>query len=61
MEKPLIDEEACTGCEVCLDECPNDCLELVEDIAKLVRPEDCDGCGSCAEVCPTEAISMQEK
>jgi len=61
MEKPLIDKEACTGCEVCLDECPNDCLELVEDVAKLVRPEDCDGCGSCAEVCPTEAISMQEE
>lgn len=60
MEKPIIDEELCTGCEICIDECPNDCLELVDDVVKLVRPEDCDGKGECAEVCPTDAISMEE-
>ncbi|MCK4926197.1 4Fe-4S binding protein, partial [Candidatus Aerophobetes bacterium] len=24
MEKPVIDEDLCTGCEICIDECPND-------------------------------------
>ncbi|TET59122.1 4Fe-4S dicluster domain-containing protein [Candidatus Aerophobetes bacterium] len=61
MEKPVIDEDLCTGCEICIDECPNDCLELVDDVVKLVRPEACDGKGECAEVCPTEAIIMQEE
>ncbi len=61
MEKPVIDKELCTRCEICVDECPNSCLELVDDIANLVRPEDCDGCGDCAEGCPSEAITMEEE
>lgn len=61
MEKPVIDKELCTGCEICIDECPNNALEMVDDIANLVRPEDCDGCGDCAEGCPSEAITMEEK
>ena len=60
MERPVIDQELCTGCEICIDECPNSCLELVDDIASLARPEDCDGCASCAEGCPSEAITMEE-
>ena len=60
MEKPVIDENLCTGCEICVDECPNDCLELRGEIVSLVRGEDCDGCGSCAEACPSEAITLQE-
>lgn len=61
MEKPVIDKELCTGCEICIDECPNNALEMVDDIAELVRPEDCDGKGECAEVCPSEAITMEEE
>lgn len=60
MEKPIVDKSLCSGCEVCVEECPNTCLEIVEGVAELVRPEDCDGCGSCAEVCPSEAIHMEE-
>ena len=61
MEKPVIDKELCTGCEICIDECPNNALEMVDDIAVLVKPEDCDGKGECAECCPSEAITMEEE
>ncbi len=61
MENPVIDKELCTGCEICVDECPTNALEMVDDIAVLVRPEDCDGKGECAETCPSEAITMEEK
>lgn len=61
MKKPVIDEELCTGCEICIDECPNNALEMVDDVAKLVRPKDCDGKGECAEACPAEAITMEEE
>ncbi len=61
MEKPVIDKELCTGCEICVDECPTNALEMVDDIAELVRPGDCDGKGECAETCPSEAITMQEE
>ena len=59
MGKPIIDEDVCTGCEICVDECPNDCLELVDDVATLVRPDDCDECGTCEEACPSEAITLE--
>jgi len=60
MKKPVVDEELCTGCDICVGECPNDALELASDVAKLVKPDDCDGCESCAEECPSEAITMKE-
>ena len=61
-ERPKIDREECTGCGICVDECPQECLELdSEDIAVLARPEKCDSCATCEEACPTEAIIMEEQ
>ncbi len=61
MKKPVIDKELCTGCGICIDECPNGCLELVDDVSVLVRSEGCDGCAACDEACPSEAITMEEE
>ena len=58
MAKPTINADLCTGCELCIDECEKNGLEMVDDVAKLVRPDDCDECGTCAENCPSEAIVM---
>jgi Pyruvate/2-oxoacid:ferredoxin oxidoreductase delta subunit len=59
-KRPVFDEDECTGCGLCVDECPNDCIDLNDDdVAFLARPEDCDGCGTCSEECPSEAISME--
>jgi ferredoxin len=61
-ERPKIDREECTGCGICVDECPTEALELdSEDISTLAHPENCDGCATCEDVCPTEAITMEDK
>lgn len=63
-KKPTIDETVCAGCSVCVENCPNNCLEIeapkfhgdINTIARLMRPEDCIDCGICAGVCPIDAI-----
>lgn len=61
-ERPKIDREECTGCGICVDECPTEALELdSEDIATLARPDVCDSCATCEDACPTEAITMEEQ
>lgn len=53
--KVNIDE--CTGCGICVDDCPAAAIELVDDKAK-VDGEECTDCGTCVDSCPSEAISM---
>lgn len=54
----IIDKDLCTGCGSCVDECPFEALELVDEIA--VVNEKCTLCGACVDVCPEEAITLEE-
>ncbi len=53
-----IDEDACVGCTLCVDECPTDVFEFddVKKIPVVTREKECFGCFSCSEICPAEAI-----
>lgn len=47
---------ACTGCEVCLDFCPVECIDDVPASEPVrspiqIRVEECIGCEICARVC----------
>ena len=53
-----VDEGKCTGCEICVVECPNEAIKMVDGIAE-VDPELCTDCGTCVDACPEEAISME--
>ncbi len=59
MARLLIDEEACTGCEVCVNECPYGALEMKGDVAAV--NEKCTFCGACVDVCPVEAIVLERE
>ncbi len=58
--QPVIDDDLCTGCTICVDECPTDALGMESDIAVLVDPDACTGCGICEESCPMSAITMED-
>ena len=56
MELPVIDQELCTGCEVCLDVCPTEAIVIENGKAKILE-DDCSNCRACECECPVEAIS----
>jgi ferredoxin len=56
--KAVTDEELCNGCGVCVDMCPMEAIELVDDVARIDDGK-CIGCGVCAYHCPSEAMSLE--
>lgn len=59
--KVKVDAEACIGCEVCADICPQ-VFEMKDDKAVVVDGANCDDAGCCQEAadsCPTEAIILE--
>lgn len=56
----VIDEEACSGCRMCISVCPYGAIDHDEEKGTAVITDVlCKGCGSCASVCPVGAISQK--
>jgi NAD-dependent dihydropyrimidine dehydrogenase PreA subunit len=55
-----VDADKCIGCGECVDICPEEVYELLEEKAVPVNGEECVGCESCIEVCEQEAITLIE-
>lgn len=66
----IVHQSGCTGCEICIQGCPVDSIELVPgplpenptfnqtveiDLAR------CIGCQNCSQDCPWETITMYEQ
>jgi len=62
MIKITIDEDACVGCTLCVDECPTDVFEFNEEkrIPEVKHEKECFGCLSCCEICPASAITHED-
>lgn len=61
MPRPIINTDECTACGICVDSCPNDVLEIVDDASTVVNEDSCVGCGICMEDCPMSAIEEIEE
>lgn len=55
-----VSDEKCIGCNVCVEECPVNCIEM-ETPSPVRISEECIYCGKCVEMCPVEAISLKEE
>jgi NAD-dependent dihydropyrimidine dehydrogenase PreA subunit len=56
-----IDEAKCNGCGLCIPECPEGALQVIDGKARLVRDLFCDGLGACLGHCPEGAITIEER
>lgn len=56
MPRPVINEEDCSACGICVDACPESVLDLSGDSAEVVDEDSCTACATCMEECPMGAI-----
>lgn len=57
--KPVWDENKCTGCGKCADNCNYNAMAVVKGKV-LIFNELCHSCGVCAYVCPENALTEKE-
>lgn len=56
-----IDEQKCTGCGMCIPDCPEGALRIIDAKARLIGDLFCDGLGACLKNCPVGAIMVEER
>lgn len=56
-----IDENLCDGCGLCIPNCAEGALRIIDGKARLISDLFCDGLGACIGHCPQEAISVVER
>lgn len=56
-----IDEEKCNGCGLCIPNCPEGALQIIDGKARLISDLFCDGLGACIGHCPQGAITIEER
>lgn len=57
----LIDENKCNGCGLCVPNCVEGAIQIIDGKAKLVKDEYCDGLGACLGHCPQDALNVIER
>lgn len=56
-----IDEEKCNGCGLCVPNCVEGAIQIVDGKAKLTADRLCDGLGACLGHCPQDALLVEER
>jgi len=56
-----IDEEKCNGCGLCVPNCHEGALQVIDGKVRLISDLFCDGLGACIGHCPEGAIEIEER
>jgi ferredoxin len=56
-----INEEKCNGCGLCIPNCPEGALQIIDGKVRLISDLFCDGLGACIGHCPEGAITIEER
>ena len=56
-----IDEDRCNGCGLCVPNCHEGALQIIDGKARLISDLFCDGLGNCLGHCPKGAIEIVER
>jgi NAD-dependent dihydropyrimidine dehydrogenase PreA subunit len=56
-----IDEELCNGCGLCVPNCHEGALQVIDGKVRLVSELMCDGLGACIGYCPEGAITIEKR
>jgi len=56
-----IDETNCNGCGLCIPNCPEGAIQIIDGKARLISDLFCDGLGACIGHCPQGAITIEER
>ncbi len=68
MFKVIIDASRCKGCGLCVHFCPQDIIELSDELneagyhpAHIISEEECTGCKMCVLMCPDVCIDIYKE
>jgi len=56
-----IHEDRCNGCGLCVPNCAEGALQIIDGKARLVKDSYCDGLGACLGHCPQNALEIIER
>jgi NAD-dependent dihydropyrimidine dehydrogenase PreA subunit len=56
-----IDEELCNGCGLCIPNCHEGALQIIDGKARLISELMCDGLGACLGHCPQGALEIEKR
>ncbi len=56
-----IDEDKCNGCSLCVPNCYEGALRVIDGKVRLVSELMCDGLGACIGHCPEGAITIEQR
>lgn len=56
-----IDEERCNGCGLCIPNCHEGALQIIDGKCRLISDLFCDGLGACIGHCPEDALAIEER
>ena len=56
-----IDEDKCNGCGLCIPNCAEGAIQIIDGKARLISERFCDGLGACLGHCPEDAVTVIER